>query len=33
MSPLFSKNLNYNLPEPVLNVLNKVYSRRLDFEN
>ena len=33
MSPLQSKNLKHNLPEGVLNVLNKVYSRRFDFEN
>ena len=33
MSPLQSKNLKHNLPEGVLNMLNKVYSRRFDFEN
>ena len=33
MSPLQSKNLKHNLPEGVINVLNKVYSRRFDLEN
>lgn len=32
LSPLTDKNLKVNLPEPVINILNKVYSRRLDFE-
>ena len=30
---LQSKNLKHNLPEGILNVLNKVYSRRFDFDN
>ena len=32
VTPLTSRNLKHNLPESVLNILNKVYSRRLDFE-
>ena len=32
MSPLTSKTLKHALPESVLNVFNKVYSRRFDFE-
>lgn len=30
-SPLRSKRLKHSLPDDVLNVFNKVYSRRLDF--
>lgn len=32
LHPLTSKNLKHSLPEAVINVLNKVYSRRFDFE-
>ena len=32
MSPLTNKVLKHNIPENVINVLNKVYSRRFDFE-
>jgi len=32
LSPLTSKTLKHALPENVLAVLNKVYSRRFDFE-
>ena len=32
MSQLSSKNLTQSVPEPMLNIMNKVYSRRLDFE-
>ena len=32
LSPLTDKNLKCSLPEPVINILNKVYSRRYDFE-
>ena len=33
MSPLTSKTLKHALPENLLNMLNKIYSRRFDFEN
>ena len=32
LSPLTDKNLKTSLPEAVINILNKVYSRRYDFE-
>lgn len=32
MSPLINANLKHDLPEAVINVLNKVYARRFDFE-
>lgn len=32
MSPLSNQNLKQSLPECVINLFNKVYSRRLDFE-
>mmetsp|Transcript_44008 Transcript_44008/g.58393 ORF Transcript_44008/g.58393 Transcript_44008/m.58393 type:complete len:111 (-) Transcript_44008:305-637(-) len=32
MSPLSNKNLKHSLPEAVINIFNKLYSRRFDFE-
>ena len=32
MSPLSNHNLKQNLPESVINIFNKIYSRRMDFE-
>ena len=32
MSPLSGNNLKESLPEAVVNIFNKIYSRRFDFE-